>query len=469
METHLLIIGAGPGGYPAAFHAADLGLDVTLVDPAPNPGGVCLYQGCIPSKALLHAAKVLTEAKEANTLGIKFDSPKIDLDKLRNWKEGVITKLTAGLGHLCKQRKINYIQGKATFLNSNEIEITKEDGQKEPLTFQKAILATGSHPIELPHHPKSSHILNSTSALKLENIPESLLVVGGGYIGLELGTIYAALGSQVSVVEMTDGLLPGADRDLVRLLERRLKKTFESIHLNTKIIAIKESSLNDISVTLENKNKKEIPQRFEKALIAIGRKPNSKNIGLENTKVELDENDFVRVNTQRQTKDPNIYAIGDVAGEPLLAHKATHEAHVAVDTIAGKKSTFEPKAIPAVVFTDPEIAWCGLTEVQAKKEGRTITVKKFPWSASGRAITLNRPEGVTKLIMDPQTERVLGIAIAGPGAGEMIAEGVLALEMSATAKDLKRTIHPHPTLSETLMECAEGFLGQSTHLYKSKI
>ncbi len=468
MKTPLLIIGAGPAGYPAAFYAADLGLDVTLVDTAPNPGGVCLYRGCIPSKALLHAAKILNEAKEANEIGIEFKEPKIDLDKLRNWKENVVTKLTGGLGQLRKQRKINYIQGKAYFLNSQEVEITKKDGSKEKLSFEKAILATGSEPIQIPNTPKSKLIMDSTEALKLENIPQSLLLVGGGYIGLELGSVYASLGTKVSVVEMTDGLLPGADRDLVSILEKRLKKQFHDFKLSTKVTEMKETKSQTISVSFEDKNGKTTNEKFEKVLVAIGRKPNSKNIGLENTQVTIDSRGFVTVDDQRKTTDNNIYAIGDIAGGLMLAHKATHEAHVAVEAIAGKKTAFEPNAIPAVVFTDPEIAWCGLTESEAKAAKRDVTITKFPWAASGRAIALNKPEGLTKLIIDNQTERILGVAMAGSGAGEMITEGVLAIEMGAVAKDLKLTIHPHPTLSETIMECAESFLGQSTHMYRRK-
>jgi len=468
MKTPLLIIGAGPGGYPAAFYAADLGLEVTLVDTAPNPGGVCLYRGCIPSKALLHAAKILSEAKEAHEIGITFESPKIDLDKLRNWKNSVVTKLTGGLGQLRKQRKVNYIQGQATFLKSNEVEIIKEDGSKETITFDKAILATGSRPVELPDVPNSERIMDSTAALKLENIPESLLLVGGGYIGLELGSVYAALGTKVSVVEMTEGLLPGADRDLVSVLEKRLKKDFHTFKLSTKVIRMEENSAAGIAVSFEDKDDKITTEEFEKVLVAIGRRPNSNDLGLENTKVTIDQRGFVTVDAQRQTTDPNIYAIGDVAGGLMLAHKATHEAHVAVEAIAGKKTAFEPNAIPAVVFTDPEIAWCGLTETEAKAKGQKIAVTKFPWAASGRAIALNCSEGLTKLIIDPETERVLGVAMAGHGAGEMISEGVVAIEMGAVAKDLKLTIHPHPTLSETIMECAESFLGQSTHMYRPK-
>ena len=467
MHTPILIIGAGPGGYPAAFYAADLGLKVTLVDTEPNPGGVCLYRGCIPSKALLHAAKILTEAREAKEIGITFEEPQIDLDRLRAWKNSVVTKLTGGLGQLRKQREIQYIQGRAVFLNSNEVEITQADGQKQTLRFDKAIVATGSCAIRLPHAPESPRVMDSTDALKLENIPESLLLVGGGYIGLELGSAYAAFGSRVAVVEMLDRLLPGADADLVSILEKRLKKTFTDIKTRTKVTKMEDTG-RGVRVTFEDDRNNPSTEEFEKVLVAIGRRPNSQGIGLENTRVTLDDKGFIIVNAQRQTTDPSIYAIGDVAGGLMLAHKATHEAHVAVEAIAGQKTAFEPNAIPAVVFTDPEIAWCGLTETEAKAQGREVVVTKFPWGASGRAIALNRPEGLTKVIFDPATERVLGVAMAGPGAGEMIAEGVVTIEMGTVAKDLKLSIHPHPTISETVMECAEAFLGQSTHIYRKK-
>ena len=473
--SKLVIIGAGPGGYAAAFYAADLGLEVTLIDAEKNPGGVCLYRGCIPSKALLHSARVLSEAREAKNFGIEFNQPKIDLNKLRDWKNSVVTKLTSGLGQLTKQRNITFIQGKAKFLNSNTLEIEKTDsasvssfvGQKQKLSFENAILATGSHPIQLPNTPASSRILNSTTALDLENIPESLLVIGGGYIGLELGTVYAELGTKVSVVEMMSGILPGADRDLANVLEKRLQTIFKSIMLETKIAKM-EDTKKSIKVTFEDKNGKTSTQEFEKVLVSIGRKPNSQNLGLENTKVELDQKGFVKIDGQRRTTDPSIYAIGDIAGEPMLAHKASHEGRVAVEAIMGQKVAFEPKAIPAVVFTDPEIAWCGLTETDAKKQNREIKVAKFPWGASGRAITLDRTDGLTKLIIDPQTERILGMAIVGVGAGELISEGVLAVEMGAVASDIKFSIHPHPTISETIMESAESFFGHSTHIYRKK-
>ena len=465
--SKLVVIGAGPGGYAAAFFAADLGLEVTLIDAEKNPGGVCLYRGCIPSKALLHAAKVLSESRDAKNFGIEFGQPKIDLNKLRDWKNGVVTKLTGGLGQLTKQRNITFIQGKAKFLNSHSLEIQKSDGQKQTLSFEKAILATGSHPIRLPFAPESHRILDSTTALNLENIPESLLVVGGGYIGLELGTVYAELGTKVSVVEMMSGILPGADRDLAGVLEKRLQNVFKSIMLETKVMKM-EDTKKSIKVTFEDKNGKTPTQEFEKVLVAIGRKPNSEGLGLENTKVQIDPKGFIKVDGQRRSTDPSIYAIGDIAGEPMLAHKASHEGRVAVEAAMGQKVAFEPQAIPAVVFTDPEIAWCGLTETEAKKQNRDIKVAKFPWGASGRAITLDRTDGLTKLLIDPQTERVLGMAIVGVGAGELIAEGVLAVEMGSLASDVGLSIHPHPTLSETVMESADSFLGTSTHVYRPR-
>jgi len=463
--TQLAVIGAGPGGYAAAFLAADLGLEVTLIDPKPNPGGVCLFKGCIPSKALLHVAKLINEAHEAKAWGVEFGSPKIDPDQLRSWKTSVVEKLTSGLGQLSKQRKINFIQGRAVFLNNQTLEITSDSG-KFALSFQHAILATGSRPALLPGPiPDSPRIINSTGALELQDIPQSLLVIGGGYIGLEMGTVYAALGTQVSVVEMLPGLLPGADNDLVRILQRRLETQFHQILVATRVSHLEEVK-DGIKVRFEGKENQEVV--YEKVLISIGRKPNSTGIGLENTKIELDSRGFVKVNAQRQTAEPTIYAIGDIAGEPMLAHKASHEGRVAVEAIAGHKVAFEPRAIPAVVFTDPEIAWAGLTENQAKESGRKVEVLRFPWAASGRALTMDRPDGLTKLMVDPETGRILGLALVGAGAGEMIAEGVLAIEMAAVAADLKLTIHPHPTLSETIMETAEMFFGQSTHVLRKK-
>jgi dihydrolipoamide dehydrogenase len=469
-ETNLniAVVGGGPGGYAAAFLAADLGMNVTLIDPELNPGGVCLYRGCIPSKALLHVAKLLEESHQAKDWGIEFAPPKIDLARLRLWKENVVKKLTGGLGVLSKQRKIHYVQGRAAFENSTTLRVTKSDGAEESLSFDRIVIATGSRPSIVPALKlETPRMMDSTGALNLEDIPGTLLVVGGGYIGLELGSVYAALGTRVTVVEMLPGLLPGADRDLVLPLHKRLEKMFDGILLNATVASVQDEG-SGIRARFEGPNVKETEKVFDRVLVSVGRKPNSEIPGLDRTRVQVGQRGFIQVNKQLQTDDPSIYAIGDVVGEPMLAHKASHEGRTAVEAIAGHKVAFEPNAIPAVVFTDPEVAWCGLTETQAQKENREIKVAKFPWAASGRAVTLDRPEGMTKLLIDPQTERVLGVGIVGAGAGEMIAEGVLAMEMAALAKDVALTIHPHPTLSETVMESAEVFFGTSTHIYRPK-
>jgi dihydrolipoamide dehydrogenase len=467
-SLNIAVVGGGPGGYAAAFLAADLGMSVTLIDPEANPGGVCLYRGCIPSKALLHVAKLLEESQQARNWGIEFGKPNIDLARLRSWKESVVNKLTGGLGQLSKQRKVKYVQGRAAFENSTTLRVTKADGGQDNLSFDRIILATGSRPAIVPTLKLDTpRMMDSTGALNLEDIPGSLLVVGGGYIGLELGSVYAALGTKVTVVEMLPGLLPGADRDLVVPLHKRLEKMFDAILLNTTVAAVKDEGTG-IRATLKAQDGSAQEKLFDRVLVSVGRKPNSEIPGLEKTQVQVGARGFIQVNKQLQTNDPAIYAIGDVVGEPMLAHKASHEGRVAVEAIAGHKVAFEPNAIPAVVFTDPEVAWCGLTETQAEKENREIKVAKFPWGASGRAVTLDRPEGMTKLLIDPQTERVLGVGIVGAGAGEMIAEGVLAIEMAALASDIAMTIHPHPTLSETVMESAEVFFGTSTHIYRPK-
>ena len=469
-NLRVAVIGGGPGGYAAAFLAADLGMKVTLIDPEVNPGGVCLHRGCIPSKSLLHVAKLLEEAEQAKNWGIEFAAPKIDLNKLRGWKEGVVNKLTGGLGQLSKQRKVDFVQGKASFVNSTTLKVTKAGKEKaeENLTFDRIIIATGSRPTVVPSLKLDSpRLMDSTSALDLPDIPKTLLVIGGGYIGLELGSVYATLGTKVTCVEMMSGLLPGADRDLVLPLHKRLEKLFAAILPNTTVKSLKDEKTG-IRVTLEGPNVKEKEQVFDRVLMCVGRRPNSEIPGLDQTKVKVNQKGFIEINGQRQTADPTIYAIGDVAGEPMLAHKAMHEGRTAVEAIAGHKVAFEPNAIPAVVFTDPEIAWAGLTETQAKEQGREITIAKFPWAASGRAVTIDRPEGLTKLLIDPKTERVLGVGIVGAGAGELIAEGVLAIEMCALAADIGMTIHPHPTLSETMMESAEVFYGQATDIYRPK-
>jgi dihydrolipoamide dehydrogenase len=469
-NLRVAMVGGGPGGYAAAFLAADLGMQVTLIDPEANPGGVCLYRGCIPSKALLHVAKLIEESQQAKNWGIDFPEPKIDLTRLRTWKEGVVKKLTGGLGQLSKQRHVEYIQGRAAFENSTTLRIIKIDSAEVALSFDRIILATGSRPAIIPALKiDSPRLMDSTGGLNLEDIPGSLLVVGGGYIGLELGSVYAALGTRVTVVEMLPGLLPGADRDLVLPLHKRLEKKFEAILLNTTVASLKEDGAG-IRATFDGASVKDDNREriFDRVLVSVGRKPNSEIPGLEKTQVQVSPRGFIEVNKQLQTTDPAIYAIGDVVGEPMLAHKASHEGRTAVEAIAGHKVAFEPAAIPAVVFTDPEVAWCGLTETQAEKENREIKVAKFPWGASGRAVTLDRPEGMTKLLVDPQSERVLGVGIVGAGAGELIAEGVLAVEMAALASDVAMTIHPHPTLSETMMETAEVFFGTSTDVYRPK-
>jgi dihydrolipoamide dehydrogenase len=467
-RRQVTIIGGGPGGYAAAFLAADLGMDVTLIDEEPNPGGVCLYRGCIPSKALLHVAKVITEAREAAQWGVSFGEPTIDLEKVRAWKESVVAKMTAGLGQLSRHRKVTYIQGRATFLDSRTLVVERKSGGSERLSFEHAIIATGSRPATIPTLPLSSpRVMDSTVALDLPDIPPTLLVIGGGYIGLELGTVYATLGSRVTVVEMMPGLLPGVDRDLVAIVQKRLERLFAAILVNTTVLEMKEDRAG-LRVRLQGSDGVQSEHVFDKVLLAVGRKPNSSGLGLESTRVAVNERGFIEVDGQRRTGEAHIFAIGDVAGEPLLAHKATHEGFVAVEAIAGHRVAFEPQAIPAVVFTDPEIAWCGLTETQAKQQGRSVKVARFPWGASGRATTLGRNDGVTKLLIDPDTERILGVGICGSGAGELIAEGVVAIEMGALASDLKLCIHPHPTLSETLMEAAEVFFGTSTHVYRAR-
>jgi dihydrolipoamide dehydrogenase len=467
-SLNIAIVGGGPGGYAAAFLAADLGMSVTLIDPELNPGGVCLYRGCIPSKALLHVAKLVEESHHAKDWGIEFAAPKIDLARLRSWKEGVVKKLTGGLGILSKQRKVKYVQGRAAFENSTTLRVTKSDNSEESLTFDRIVIATGSRPAIVPTLKLATpRMMDSTGALNLEDIPGTLLVVGGGYIGLELGSVYAALGTRVTVVEMLPGLLPGADRDLVLPLHKRLEKMLDGILLNTTVAAVKDEGTG-IRATLKAQDGSTQEKVFDRVLVSVGRKPNSEIPGLDRTRVQVGQRGFIQVNKQLQTDDPSIYAIGDVVGEPMLAHRASHEGRTAIEAIAGHKVAFEPNSIPAVVFTDPEVAWCGLTETQAEKENREVKVAKFPWAASGRAITLDRPEGMTKLLIDPHTERVLGVGIVGVGAGEMIAEGVLAIEMAALAKDVALSIHPHPTLSETVMESAEVFFGTSTHIYRPK-
>jgi dihydrolipoamide dehydrogenase len=467
MSKHVAVIGAGPGGYAAAFYAADLGMRVTLIDNEKNPGGVCLYRGCIPSKALLHVAKLIEESKHAKEWGVEFGEATIDIDKLRDFKNRVVEKLTSGTGQVSKFRKVNYIQGWASIVDPKTIKVKKGDATEEIVNVDYTILALGSLPTKIPALSiNSPRVLDSTGALDLPEIPKSMLVIGGGYIGLELGSVYAALGTKVSVVEMTPGLLPGADRDLVKFLAQRVEKTFEKVMVSTKVTSMKADE-RSVTVSFEGEG---APNEavYDYVLVSIGRRPNAKIDGLDRTKVKVDDKGFIQTDAQRRTAEPTIFAIGDVAGEPMLAHKASHEARVAVEAIEGQKAVFEPAAIPAVVFTDPEIAWAGITEAEAAKQGLKVDVAKFPWPASGRAIAIDRVDGMTKLIIDPETERILGVGLAGSGAGELIAEGVVAIEMGMTASDLKLSIHPHPTLSETLMESAEVFFGQATHVFKPK-
>jgi dihydrolipoamide dehydrogenase len=463
-EQELIVLGAGPGGYAAAFLAADKGMQVSLIDSLEKPGGACLYVGCIPSKALLHTAQLITQAREATAWGIHFKPPRIDLDALRAQGLKVVDTLGKNLAALCKSRKVEYVRNRAAFEDSHTLRL--EDGSRR--RFRHCIVAVGSSPIQLPALSlPSPRVMDSTAALRLEEVPPSLLIVGGGYIGLELGTVYAALGSQITVVELTDGLLPGVDRDLVRPLQSRLEKHFHQIYLNTKVAKLEEVA-DGIRATLEGEEVAERQPIFGRVLVSVGRRPNSKGLGLENTRVQLDDKGFIKVDDQRRTADEGIYAIGDVAGEPMLAHKASHEGKVAVEAIAGEPAAFDNAAIPAVVFTDPEMAWCGLTETEARKQQREVKVVRFPWAASGRAATLLRTDGLTKILTEPETERVLGVGIVGYGAGELIAEGVLAVEMAATARDLALSIHPHPTLSESLGEAAEALYGPTTHVFKAR-
>jgi len=462
IESDVVVIGAGPGGYAAAFQAADLGLQVTLVDRREELGGVCLHAGCISSKALLFVSQLLGEARRAQEFGIHFGDPEIDVKTLRRWKEGVVSQLTEGLADLAKRRGVQFVRGSARFENSQSLVL--EESEISRIIFKHAVIATGSRPMGIPGiEIQSDRVMDSTAALNLEEVPKTLLVVGGGYIGLELGTVYASLGSQVTLVELTQGLLPGVDRDLVRPLGRRIQDLFAQVHLNTRVVAMKETERG-----IEAKFEGEITQQqmFDKVLVSVGRQSNSDQLGLEKTKVERDEEGAIRIDAQCRTADREIFAIGDVAAPPMLAHKATREGKVVAQVIAGQEVAFDNVAVPAVVFTDPEVAWCGLTETQAKREGRKIKVTRFPWAASGRAVAVGRTEGLTKIIFDPETGQVLGVGLVGIHAGELIGEGVLAVEMAALAEDLASIIHTHPTFSETLGEAAEAFLGQAMNLYK---
>ncbi len=465
---HLVVIGAGPAGYAAAFRAADKGMQVTLIDREMNPGGVCLYRGCIPSKALLHVAKVIEESREASAWGVTFGEPKIDIDQLRAYKDKVVQKLTSGTGALAKGRKVRYLQGSATFVDSTTLEVELTAGGTETVVADKIIVATGSRPIQIPIFDiGSDRVMDSTGALDLPDIPERLLCVGGGYIGLELATVYAALGTKVTVVEMLPKLMAGADPDLARILIKKLKKVLHEIKLQTGVVKL-EADGDTIVATFRDKADVETQDVYDRVLVSIGRRPNSQGFGLENTDVKITDRGFIETTNQCRTSDPAIFAVGDVAGDPMLAHKGSHEAHVAVEVIAGEKVEFAPRAIPAVVFTDPEIAWCGITEEEAKAEGIAHRSVSFPWAASGRATAIDRNDGLTKLIVEDGTNRVIGVGIVGAGAGELIGEGALAVEMGASVEDLALTIHAHPTMTETVMEAAELFLGQCDHYFVPK-
>ena len=465
IKTEVVVVGAGPGGYAAAFYAADLGKKVILIEKEKRLGGVCLNRGCIPSKALLYATHQIVNARESAHRGITFSDPVMDLTKLRAWKESIVQKLGGGVAALAKMHHVQVISGRGYFEGSNKLRVETEAGQQF-VEFEQAILAVGS----APAMPKAfdlgnPRVMTSTEALEIEDIPENLLVVGGGYIGMELGTVYAGLGSKITLVEAMDSILAGADPDLARPVVANAKKMFKEIRLKAKVIKMSTVG-KQIKVDSEYNGEK-LSELYDRVLVSVGRVPNSGNLGLQNTKVTLDEKGFVKVNSRQETSDPAIYAIGDIAGGILLAHKAHKEARNAVENIHGESGIFE-SIIPAVVFTDPELAWCGLTEAEAKEKGVAYVVSKFPWSASGRALSFDRTDGVTKMLVDPETERVLGVGICGAGAGELIAEAVLAMEMGATVEDIALTIHAHPTLSETLMECAEAFYGHATHTFSKK-
>ena len=466
LETEVLVIGGGPGGYSAAFRAADLGMEVTMVDMAERPGGVCLFRGCIPSKTYLHLAELIHDTRRAAEMGITFDKPKIDLEGIRNWKESVIDKMANGLVTLSERRGVQRIKGRAVFESSDSVRMY--DSDISHIKFRHAIVATGSHPIPFPgiSPKKDGRIMTSTGALDLVDVPESLLIIGGGYVGLEIGTVYAALGSRITVVELTDQLLAGVDPDLVEPLHRRLKEIFEVVHLNTKVVSMEETASN-VKVRIHDGSEK-TEQRFDRVLVGIGRQPNSKGLGLEKTKIKVDDRGFIEVDDRQRTLDSKIFAVGDVAGGYMLAHKASREGKVAAEVIVGEPSAFDARAIPAVVYTDPQIAWAGITEEQARKQKLAISVQRFPWKFSGRATTMGAPKGLTKIIAEPETNRILGIGIVGREAEGLIAEAVLAIEMGALVDDLALSIHAHPTLSETESEAAEIFLGSSTHILPKK-
>lgn len=466
IQTEVLVLGSGPGGYTAAFRAADLGKKVTLVEKYDSLGGVCLNVGCIPSKALLHAAKVLDEANEMAKHGITFGAAKIDLKKLLEWKNSVVNKLTGGLKMLAKQRKVEVVTGYGKFISPNELEIDK-DGQKTIVKFEQAIIAAGSRPVKLPFIPEDPRVMDSTDALELQEVPGRMLVLGGGIIGMEMSQVYHALGAKISVVEFMDMIMPGADKDIVMPLYKRLKARYENIWLKTKVTKV-EAKKDGLYVTFEGENAPAQPERFDRILVAVGRAPNGKLIDAEKAGINVDEKGFIKVDNQMRTNVPHIFAIGDIVGQPMLAHKAIPEGRIAAEVIAGKKHYFEPKCIPAVAYTDPEIAWTGITEEQAKAQGIDYGKGSFPWAASGRSLGIGRDEGITKIIFDNKTDRIIGAGIVGPNAGDLIAEVSLAIEMGCDAEDIALTIHPHPTLSETVAQATEAFLGSITDLYMPK-
>jgi len=465
-KTQMLVLGAGPGGYTAAFRAADLGMQVTLVERWPMLGGVCLNVGCIPSKALLHAAKVIDEAHSMSAHGVSFGAPSIDLGKLRDWKTGVVKKLTGGLKMLAKQRKVDVVQGVGKFAGANVVEVTSEDGKVERIGFDYCIIAAGSEPVKLPGLPDDPRIMDSTGALELPPDVKRMLVIGGGIIGLEMACVYDALGAKVSVVELTPGLMPGCDSDLVKPLEKRLRARYEQILLGTKVTGI-EAKKEGLRVTFEGA-KAPAPQMYDRVLVAVGRVPNGKLINAEAAGVKVTDRGFVPADKQLRTNVPHIFAIGDIIGQPMLAHKAMHEAKVAAEVAAGEKRSFDVRAIPSVAYTDPEVAWAGLTEIEAQAKGIPFKKGAFPWVASGRSLSLGRDEGFTKLLFDPESHRLLGAGIVGPNAGELIAELVLGIEMGVDAADVSLSVHPHPTLSETVGLAAEAFEGTLTDLYIPK-
>jgi dihydrolipoamide dehydrogenase len=465
LEPELVVLGAGPGGYSAAFRAADLGLAVTLVERWPVLGGVCLNVGCIPSKALLHAARVIAETKEMAGHGLDFGEPDIDLDRLRAWKDSVVDRLTGGLAGLAKKRKVNVVTGDGRFTSPNELEVTAADGSKTTITFGQAIIAAGSEPVPLPFVPSGDpRVIDSTGALELREIPERLLVVGGGIIGLEMGTVFSALGSRVTVVELMDQIIPGADPDLVKPLLTRIRRSYENVFLSTKVTAVTDRGADGLEVTLDGPDAP-AGATFDQVLVAVGRRPNGKAIGAEAAGVHVDDRGYIPVDKQMRTNIGHIFAIGDVVGQPMLAHKATHEGHVAAEVAAGRTSFFDARVIPSVAYTDPEVAWVGTTETEAAAAGVKYGKAVFPWAASGRSLSIGRDEGMTKLLFDETTERVIGGGIVGPSAGDLISEVALAIELGADAADLALTVHPHPTLSETVGLAAEIFEGTVTDLY----